>query len=1271
MTRRNAFVRRRRRHAVVLGLAVGLLALGGCRARRSQSPDSDDPAVVAVALRKQLDKDPTDVDARRQLALIEWIHLGQRESALGHAAKLAATGDTTGRLIRLVAADARMQYDAIAREAYALVEAATKADADHYADVAAEFAARRIREHHGRLADDDARFVAFYDGLDMSRLPVEVRQPLVSQRAAIARRMGKDYAPYYDAEGCVQDWKVGPVQGQHGALDLLEIEPGPLTSDDEAVLAKLACVVRVWNPQAAPGVRRMQAYLKTGATKLSLELGAQMATRFWLDGKPLHRTDDTEKYQAERVRYEVDVTAGVHTIELATAIDAERAWVLVRATDGQGDPVAVLDAPTGAAGSLSGQPRPVADDPRWAESSPLGTPYAAPLLTILRVEDAIADGDPDRGERVWSHGRSAAYADEAPFAEGKLWAAELWRLDDSRGSTASQTRQRRALRAAISADPTVDAARLRLLKMRLSRGEEQEVAEALGKLKKGRLRSVEGELLRERVHRARGDEHAADAALDRAAKLNPDDCRVLIAQRARAQTRDDVRTEDDVVARMAPCAGSLKLRARLAERRGKLDEAKALWTEALARVPDELEALEALARLSALTEDHATAQAHLETILGLNPYRVGSHIAMADLAASRGEVDAARGHIERALVQIPYATALWEAAQTLGLDDELPRWRIDGLEALRDYQKSGETYEGVQEVLVLDRSAVRVYPDGGQRQLVHIVVHLLSKEALDRYGEMNVPDGGRLLTLRTIKPDGTMLEPEVVAGKDGVSLRELKVGDFVEYEFVIDQPASPQLPGYVDVSTFRFQSFDTPYHRSELLVVAPAELPLRSDRRNDPPEEVVKEVEVGGAKLVTRFWRAERVPRLGVEPSARPVLEEVPSVHVYTPLPLPAWLKTMASQIREAQRTNPELRAHTRRLVGKKKGRKAKVHRLWSWVVDNVEPAGDLTVPATETFAAKAGNRLMLLRAMLNEVGIESELWLLKDAYGPKPLPGGHPLVEMYDAPMLAVSMGEGKPPLLVNTASEVIPLGYLAPGYQEAPALRLPLDGGRTDDAQVVTPDAPANLRDGRQWSLRIDLTAAGDATIEGELSLTGMEAVRWRQALDQFDRDRVPDLFLEAELGWLRGASLSDLTIEGETDLQAPLRLHFSATGSGLGVAQGGQRVVQATPMPLSLSPAYASLPKRTTGLQIPYAPDQRARIEYHLDGAKFDDVPEAVDLQTAYGHFTTTIVDGGKGLGHLVLEVDSTLQTGVVEPSAYPGLAAFAQSVVAAQQGVLRLR
>ena len=92
--------------------------------------------------------------------------------------------------------------------------------------------------------------------------------------------------------------------------------------------------------------------------------------------------------------------------------------------------------------------------------------------------------------------------------------------------------------------------------------------------------------------------------------------------------------------------------------------------------------------------------------------------------------------------------------------------------------------------------------------------------AIDRYGEMEIREGTRTLTLHSIKADGRVFEPESIPEKEGLSLRGLQIGDFVEYEFMFEREELGLLPGYVDLSTFRFQSPDTPF---QTLMVASAD----------------------------------------------------------------------------------------------------------------------------------------------------------------------------------------------------------------------------------------------------------------------------------------------------------------------------------------------------------------------------------------------------------------------------------------------------------------
>jgi cellulose synthase operon protein C len=1261
----------RRRPSVLHALLpVVLLVLAACRGAAPRPPlDPADPEATVARLQAHLRLHPEDDAARRDLAHVQWLHLGDGAAARPALDALAAAGDPLARLSRLVMAQAHDEPEVLQRLALAAVRdaAATPPEDPRYRlhVAAAELAARLLGDHHGERPADDERVANALDELLRARLPFRVMQPLSSLRAAIARRRNEPYHHHYDAQGCVQTWVAGPMQGSRGAVELSRLTPGPLVPDPAAEVVPLACVVRVWNPSPSPGARRVATHLQAPGGPVLLDLGAEEPSRFYLDGRLVHRTDGIDRYGPSRVTLRVWLAPGWHRFEIHTTIPAERAWLLLRAIAEGGVPLpARADDPGALAPAWSGRPTRVRAS--WPEAVPGSEgPIYAPLRAYLAVDDALADGDSDRAER-----EVGALSRADRFAEGHAIEARFERADPSRGRTVSLAREVEQLERALELDPTLDAVRLRLYEIKRERGEDDEVERLLRTLPAGRLGSVDGELLRFSVFLAQGNEHLAGKALARAARRSPDGCKVLMAERALARERADVRREDEVAAALAACSGSLGLRARLAEARGRWDEARALWQADLERTPDDLAAHESLARVEALRGDLTASRHHLQTVLRFNPFRVGSHLALADLATSEGDRAKGQAELRAALAKIPQSNSLWRSAADLGIEDDLMRWRIDGMGALAEYRASGATYEGVGEVLVLDRSVSRVYENGGQRQLVHIMAHLMSKEALDEYGELQIPEAAELLTLRTIKPDGRALEPEIVPGKDGVSLRDLAIGDVVEYEYVLERGPAGAVPGYVDVSTFRFQSAEVPYHRSELLVVHPAELPLRFDERNAPPVDRPSTVEVEGRSLTVHHFRAEEVPRLGVEPGARPWLEELPSVHVYTALDLPRYLDGLAAQVRETQRRNPALRRLVRKLVRGRPTARERLAALWTWVVENVEDAGDLSTPATATLAARTGSRLMLLRAMLREAGIDAELWLARDGYGPRPLPDGHPLVETYETALLAVKLPDTDAPLMVMTASKVMPLGYLAPGYRGTDGLRIQLEPGEGPSGPVTLPGGDPGLRDVRRYDLELALDREGAGTVSGTVTLQGMEAILWRQALRQIDRDRIEEVFEQAELGWLPGATLTTLALEDEDALARPLVLRFSAETSGVGVVQDGALMLRATPMPLNPAAPFAGLPRRTTGLVVPYAPELEARLRYRIAGGRLESVPGPRTIETELGGFVRE-VEGKVGGDELVLRIRSTLRTGVLPPERYEALTAFARQVETAVQDVVRVR
>ncbi len=1250
---------------LLLPLAFALTwLLAGCHGRRASTTPGDDPAQWAARLERRLSQHPGDHVARRQLGLVRWLHQGRTDDAIATLDRAAAAGEPIAALARMRIADGRLDAARAAELAYAIVtRAATLDAADPSAPLhaaAAEVAARTIAALHGERAGDDDRFVRFFDSLAMARLPSGARGALLSVRANLERTRGGDYTRFYRDQGCVQDFAVGPVVGRQADLELARLGGKGFVAEPGEQATKLACVVRVWNPTMRAGVRQLRTVLEVPGDVLELELSAEEPMRVWLDGTLVHRTDRTDRFARSRELLRIAVSPGSHALELATVIPRDRAWVLVRATTPQGQPVRAHAAADGGVGQRHHGARHVGS--RWPGLLH-DDRIAAPLSAMLALDDAIHDGDVDEAEVL--RDRLEPRRDLAEAA----WAVALFeRFDPTRGRTVSLAREQAALQRALDADGRLAAARLRLLELQLERGDVTEVVATLED-EAAVLPGLRGLLLRARAYLARGDEGKGDAAIAAAAKLAPDNCRVLLMQRSRARDQDDVRREDALGKQLERCGGSLELRAQLAQRRGRFAEAEALWHEAIERVPDDLDALEALARLQLVQGKPQAAREALAQVLARNPLRVSAHVVLADIAAAGDDVATARAEIRRALAQFPHVDALHRSAALVGIPDELEALRVDGLAALADYRTSGKDYPGVSEVLVLDRSAARVYDNGGQRQIVHLVVHLLSKAAIDRYGEIDIPEGARLLTLRSIKPDGTLVEAEVVPGKDGVELRDLAVGDVVEYEFVVEREPATALPGYVDVSTFRFASLDVPYHRTELQVVHPPQMPIREDLRRGAPTPVRSELRLGEQTLTSRLYQLRQQERLGDEPGHRALVDELPNVRVYTALDMNAYLDGLALQIRGGGRSNVELRRKVRALVGKRTAARDKLDALWHWVVENVEDGGDLGTPATATLTARSGSRLMLLRTMLREAGVHAELWLARDRFGPEIVPGGHPMPESYDAAILAVDVGE-REPLMVLTASKVMPLGYLGPGHAGAQALRVHLEDGDAPAGPVTLPQARPELADRRSWSLDITLEDDGDAQVDGTITLGGVEALVWRQALRDVDRDRIREVFQQAELGWLRGASLKTLEIDAERDLDAPLVLRFSASGAQLGIEQGGALMLRADPLPLSTAARMATLPVRKTAMIVPYAPDLRATITLALpSGGSFREVPEAVRIGGRFGSYQRSVTGGGVGRDRLVLEFRSQLQPGLVEAKDYPAFADFAREVEAAEQAIVR--
>ncbi|RMG97617.1 MAG: hypothetical protein D6705_08275 [Deltaproteobacteria bacterium] len=1243
-----------------------VIVVGACTHRkwRSVVPSDVVRAKEAEAYwTRRLQRRPEDVEARTERGLVRLVALGDTKGARADLARVPATADPMAAFARLLMADQRLEFEDVLDLADAVVPHARGRDlSDDWTWVAASIAAY-AEEAADEVPDGRKRLRALMARLDLEDLPMVVRRPLLSAEGAWRRIEGGDVDAVYRRQGCVKEFAAGPLLGHHGALDLPDVGHEAWRGDGtRAPVVALSCAVRLWNGTLHPGVRVVATDLAVEHGPLRLEAAAEGAFRIYVDGHLVERTDVRDRYPAKWRTLAVEVPAGTHRVVAAVAVEDAAAWFVLRAHDGRGRPLVGRPSDPAVKAPEGPPPKVRRIVPPSRSFRGVSGPYRAEVHRALRLAHALAEGDSDAAERL-----ATALRQRAPrFAEGRVLTARFEALDPSRAATISRSREERDLRAALEIDPELEAVRVRLLQYELERGNGDEVRAELRRLPEGALDSVPGLVFAARVHRTAGDEVSARKAMQRARKLHPRHCGLLELELEIARERSRVADEDRLIEAMAHCPNAAERRAKWAFDRGRLDLARRLWRRAVERVPDDETSLVRLAETERALGDADAARDVVAQLLRLRPYDGGTHVAWVDALASAGRTAEAREHLRRAIEEMPFSEALREAAARIGFEDELTADRGDGRAAYLAFLASADVPEGVSEVLVYDRTVSRVYADGTVRSLVHLVTYLATKDAIDRHGEVRIPEGAQAWTIRSLKPDGTMREPERVSGKESVSLRDLEIGDAVELEFVMTRGPRVLLPGYAPVAGFRFQGTEAPYVWSELTVISPEGLDLGVVARNGAPAPTV--TRTGG--LVRTTFLARNVPRLGIEPHMRDPRDEVPHVSIWHGDPLRWWNRALASQLDDVSRTNPELRRLARTLVRGASDDREKFDRLWKFVSMDIEKGDGFAFSPTVVLSMHRGQRIHLLRTMLREVGVHSEIWLARSRFLTDDTGVEAAFYDEYEHPVLMVffdGLSDGLP--VMADARGVAP-GYLPPPLSGARAFRLHLDPQDGSAGFVRLPKVPPELADRRTYDVTVEVDGLGRGRIEGRIELTGVEAFGWRQALESLPPDRHAEVFETTELARLRiGATLIDVDFAHEDDVARPLVVTFSGRIDGWGVRQGRRRVLPTGVFPVNPARPYATLQERKTGLLVSSDADVRVRWTVRAKDGTFVEMPRDAKVSTAAGTYRRTVRRDETGR-EVRIEIRSRLRAGVYPPDRYGQVRTLAQQVAEADGAVLTL-
>jgi len=1241
------------RWRALLLVSAALLAVGvGCRGRggtiRPWEVDLD-------TLRREAAERPNDPEAQRALAEGELLGSGgdapRAEAVLARARKLAPDDPEIAFLSALERdlhgdADAALGHylDALQAIAARPAESGSGPGVSPRIEGLAELAAGSLGSLEGEVSGFPERVGPAVDELAGAKaIPYAAAQALGDLRVRLALRRGEPERAQELAAalGCITDWRVA---GPFGPRTLLGFdEPSPAL---EAAIAK-ATLEDAHDLGPRRGRRETRAYrsrgcivhlgdedLPAGGTTL-----AEARFRTTGPGPHLIRLETPNPFVLEVGGRPVRVAdrrrepgPSLHYVRLDDLAPGDHR-LRVRVTTRHPNPVLL-----------------VAIGPARGSGGALLAELDRPLDVFLRASLSIARGDPVTARELL---RPLANDPEgSPLLLALAASAGL--ADPLRPSQVRRDEARTLLRAARR-DP--EAWFPVLQDARLTAAEGQDI-EAIAILREARTRwpgrpSIAltlGDLLL-----GRGWDAEARTVVEAALEAVPDSCPVISMALAVEQRRDRVAAIDRLTDALVACD-----RQSNAAYRRHLDARR--WDaagEELARLarfePPQRRSsiLEARAELARSRGDDEAADEVLAELRRLHPRDAGLVRQKADVTLAGGARGQALEVVADALARHPDEMAgLHRIHRSLGGPDDLEPYRYDAREVLAAYRSSGRSYDA-PDVLVLDTMVVRVYPDGSSRSIVHQIHAIQSEEAVDAHGEFSLPEGADVRTLRTIKADGTFLEPDAIAGKSTISLPNLAVGDFVEQEFLLAEGPSDAFPTGWLGPRFTFQSFETPFDRSELTVVFPESLgELTVDARGPAP--AAEERVAGGLRTLT--WSVLGSRARTPEPLSVAPREYLPSVMPGVRAGWAPYVESLRDILADRDVVDPAARRLVAEIVGGDPSEvplRERAERLYGWVLDEIEPTDDAFGLAPAMVAGRTGHRVRVLHYLLGLAGVPSELLLARtvasdqtDAELADASTYVHMILRLPDVPG-----GEG--PVHLHLGSRWAPFGFLPPYFRGQAALELAPGAARAELP------AQRSASDGR--AVRVEVAFAPDGSARGVVAerYEGHAAVQQRDSLESVPAAVLEQRFEEAYLAQvIRGAQLRSLVVNGDRSRARPVDVRYEFAVARLGRRAGGTQRVPGL-FPSQLAPAWAPAASRTTTelVPVPVENDVEVRIRPPA-GTPLPDPRPPVDLEGPHGarfSMDEVVEDGA-----LVIRRSLRLPVMRVTPREYPAFAAFCRAV-----------
>ncbi|HSO36145.1 MAG TPA: hypothetical protein VLT33_26640 [Labilithrix sp.] len=986
------------------------------------------------------------------------------------------------------------------------------------------------------------------------------------------------------------------------------------------------------------GVFYVETYFETPAER-DLLVAVQGSLATWVDDLPIGERDLRSWGVWQRFGGAVRVGKGRHRVLSRVLADAGSIRLLnLDGTSAKIETDTDARKPYGLARpTLLGNPNPIDD-----MITLLGNekdPGASPLVTALAAHAAHVDGLNDVATVMLQP--LVTPKDAAPIAI--LMAAQYARSDVAYPEQMRRTNEKELYTRAAAADPRLWYARAWLV---LDDAEQRGLVEAVEPLRKlasevSTVPEVTEQLAR--VYGKLGWHAERMRTVKDLAERFPDD-RDAISLYVGALEED----------------GALALADKVAERLKKLDPdseveldraiARRDWKAAIAelrrlekRRPDRKEIAARIADVLARSGDPSAAAEQLQKALVKHPEDAATRLRVADHAYAKGDTLALRRALAEALQAGSKGLEIREALELIEGASLLEPYRADGRKVIREFEaweKSGKHMEGTA-ARVFDYAATWVHPDGSSEMLEHEILRMQSQEAVTKEAEQPSP-GGLVLNLRVIKPDGSILEPEPVAGKQTLTMPHLAVGDYLEIEHITATASEGAKGKHYRGPHWFFREADKGYWRSEFIVLTPKEKNVDIEVvGNVPPPKTADK-----GTFVERKWRVDESPPAAEEPDSPNPREFLPSVRIGWGISLEETLVRYVDAASEETPLDPRLRKVARDIASKIPAQKRddRARAVYRWVGEALQESNE--TDGRRAIFGRAGSRQAAFMYLVRLLGIPTELALVKSRIAMPPA-GKMSEVETYDNVVARLETDSGARWMVVR--DKFAPFGYVPAELRGQPAIRL-VPGTPRD----TTPTLGA--ADGVMMEGRAIMKEDGSATVEIAQSYVGRMGIGLRSVFDRVPESKRSE-FVETRLlaANLPGARLRELKIENAEDLGAPLVLRIKADIPQIARPVGNKVVLKAL-FPVNIA-QVASLATRQTPLllassshvevRFEIVPPESLRLPSSIPGGELHDGDRSVSVKDA--------VEGRSIMLRRVVDIPA----GRVQPGAeYAKFVAFTQ-------------